>query len=131
MDDKAMKHGAFGWMELMTTDMKAAKTFYTDLFGWEINKLDHSGEMPYDVIKVDGEEVAGLMTIPPQAEGTPPCWGCYITVDDVIQVSEKVKALGGNLIVPPTDIPDVGKFCVLQDPQGAVISAITYVEKKD
>jgi len=129
MDDWAMKHGAFGWMELMTTDLAAARTFYKNLFGWEVERMDGSNEMPYHLIKVDGNEVAGMMTTPPQAKGTSPCWGCYITVDDVNATAEKVSALGGNLIVPPMDIPDVGRFCVLQDPQGAVISAITYQEK--
>jgi len=129
MEDSAMKHGAFGWMELMTSDVNAAKAFYTELFGWEINRADFGGEMPYDVIKVNGDDVAGLMVTPPLAKGTPPCWGCYITVDDVDQTADKVKSLGGVLIVPPTDIPEVGRFCVLQDPQGAVISAITYVAK--
>jgi predicted enzyme related to lactoylglutathione lyase len=50
-----------------------------------------------------------------------------VTVDDVDAVAAKVKAGGGNVLVPPTDVPQVGRFCVFADPQGAVISAITYV----
>ena len=51
----------------------------------------------------------------------------YVTVDDIDATVAKVKELGGNVIVPPTDIPKVGRFSVFADPQGAVISAITYV----
>ena len=74
-----------------------------------------------------GEEgLGGIRSIPPQAEGTPPNWGVYVTVDDVDATAGKAEELGGKILVPPTDIPNVGRFSVLQDPQGAVISAITY-----
>jgi predicted enzyme related to lactoylglutathione lyase len=53
-------------------------------------------------------------------------WGVYVTVDDVDATAAKAEELGGKILVPPTDIPNVGRFCVLQDPQGSVISAITY-----
>jgi predicted enzyme related to lactoylglutathione lyase len=56
----------------------------------------------------------------------PPHWGVYITVDDVDATAAKAQQLGATTIVPPTDIPNVGRFCTFQDPQGAVISAITY-----
>ncbi len=53
-------------------------------------------------------------------------WGIYVTVSDVDATAKKVGELGGKILFPPTDIPNVGRFCVIQDPQGAVISAITY-----
>jgi predicted enzyme related to lactoylglutathione lyase len=58
----------------------------------------------------------------------PPMWGVYVTVDNVDATAKTAEKLGGNILVPPTDIPDVGRSCVIQDPQGAVISAITGVE---
>jgi predicted enzyme related to lactoylglutathione lyase len=70
------------------------------------------------------------MTVPPQAEGTPPNWGCYVTVSDVDATAAKAEELGGKILMPPTDIPNVGRFSVLQDPQGAVISEITYAENE-
>jgi uncharacterized protein len=69
------------------------------------------------------------MPIPSKAEGTPPCWNSYVTVDDIDKTAAKAQELGGTIIVPPSDIPDVGRFAVIQDPQGAVISAITYLKK--
>ena len=83
--------------------------------------------MKYTIVKVGEEGVGGIMPIPPQAQGSPPNWGVYVTVDNIDATAKKAKELGGKVLVPPTDIPNVGRFAVLQDPQGAVISAITYV----
>ena len=83
-------------------------------------------DMNYTVVKVEDEVVGGIMPIPPQAEGTPPNWGGYVTVDDVDATAGKAEELGANILVPLTDITNVGRFFALRDPQGAVISAITY-----
>ena len=113
--------------ELITTDVEAAKAFYSKLFGWEI--LDYAMEgMSYWGLKVNGDEVGGMMAQPPEMAGMPPMWGIYITVDDVDQTAKQVEELGGKILRPPTDIPEVGRFCVFADPQGAVIQAITYVQ---
>ncbi len=125
MNKELFKHGRFSWNELLTTDEEGAKTFYTKLFGWEYEKFP-SEEMTYNVIKAGGEEVGGIMKIPPQAKGQPPIWGIYVTVDSVDETVKLVEKLGGKIHVPPTDIPRVGRFAVLQDPQGAYISVITY-----
>ncbi len=125
MKEDLKKHGAFSWFELMVDDVAAAKDFYSKLFGWEFeNSPMEDGE--YWVIKVDKEMVAGIMKKPPQAAGAPNYWGTYITVDNVDSVAQNAEKNGGKIIVPPTDIPTIGRFCVIQDPQGAVISAITY-----
>ena len=125
MQDRYKQQGAFSWNELMTTDVGAAKEFYTKLFGWAAEDMPMEG-MTYTVLKAGSEEVGGIMAIPPQAEGTPPHWGTYVTVDDVDATAKLAQELGAKTIVPPTDIPNVGRFFVLQDPQGAVIAAITY-----
>ncbi len=128
MKDPFKTHGKFSWCELMTTDVEAAKQFYADLLGWQMNDMPMEG-MTYTVLKAGAEEVGGMMAKPPEAAETPPHWGCYVTVDDVDAVAKKAEALGAKTIVPPTDIPEVGRFYVFQDPQGAVLSLITYVEK--
>lgn len=128
METRPFKHGLFSWNELMTEDVAAAKEFYTQLLGWEGEDMPMETG-PYTVFKVDGEQVAGLMQLPEQAKqmGAPPSWASYITVDDADAVAARVKELGGTILVPPTDIPSVGRFCTFQDPQGAVISVIKYV----
>lgn len=128
MNEDSLKHGAFGWHELMTTDAEAAKAFYSKLFGWEM--VEHPMEdMTYWGLKVNGDEVGGMMNMPPEMADMPPMWGMYITVNDVEQTARQVEDLGGNILRPPSDIPDVGRFCVFADPQGAVIHAITYIKK--
>jgi predicted enzyme related to lactoylglutathione lyase len=127
MSDPRHKHGAFSWFELMTEKVEEAKTFYSQLFGWTLEEMPMSNGS-YWVIKVDEMPVAGLMKKPPQAvaAGAPCYWNTYITVENVDQTAEEAKALGATIVVPPTHIPSVGRFCVIQDPQGTVISAITY-----
>jgi predicted enzyme related to lactoylglutathione lyase len=129
VDEKYKDHGAFSWFELMTSDPGAAKEFYTKLFGWSFEDMP-MGPGTYSVIKVKGqsEGTAGLMATPPEAQGTPPMWSIYITVDDVDATAKLTQELGGKVLVPPRDIPKVGRFCVIQDPQGAVICPISYLE---
>ena len=126
MDEKVMKHGAFSWFELMTNDVDAAKDFYFKLFGWETEKMEMEGGMIYTVVKVNGEAAGGMMAMPSGAGGMPSMWGIYVTVDDVDETARSVKKMGGKVLVAPQDIPQVGRFCVFQDPQGAILSAITY-----
>jgi len=128
MEEKFKKHGAFSWCELMTDDLAAAKKFYSQLFGWTTEEMTMEG-MTYNVLKASEEAVGGMMATPPQAEGTPPHWAAYITVNDVDAVAKKAEALGAKTVVPLTDIPDVGRMYTFQDPQGAVISVITYSDQ--
>jgi len=121
-----MKHGAFGWFELMTTDAEGAKKFYSELFGWEYDDMATECGGTYTVVKVDGEQVAGIMDQPEECKGMPSSWDIYITTDDVDATTAKVEELGGKVLRAPMDIPGVGRFSVIQDPQGAVIMAMTY-----
>jgi len=117
LKDPYKQLGAFSWFELMTTDVKGAKKFYTQLFGWETEDMPMEN-MSYTITKIGDEGVGGIMPIPAEAEGTPAHWGVYVTVDDVDATARKAEELGGKIHVPPTDIPNVGRFCVVQDPQG-------------
>lgn len=128
MKDECKKHGAFSWNELMTTDVESAKKFYTELLGWETEDFPVEG-MNYTVVKPNGDPAGGIMSMPPQCEGMPPHWSVYVTVDDVDAASKKTESLGGKVLYPPTNITDVGRFCVIQDLQGAAICLITYIDK--
>ncbi len=125
MDTKYKLHGAFSWCELLTTDVAEAKRFYSKLFGWTLELAPIPG-MEYTLVKYGGEQMGGIMTIPSAAAGLPPCWGVYVTVDDVDATAKLAVEMGGKVLMPPRDIPQVGRFCILQDPQGAMINAITY-----
>jgi uncharacterized protein len=126
MTDISQKQGAFSWCELMTTDTAAAKDFYSQLFGWEIVDRPMPGMM-YHVLNVGEQGVGGLMAMSPNAPANvPPRWGVYVTVDDVDASVKLVEELGGQIKQPPTDIDESMRFALIQDPQGALLSIISY-----
>jgi len=124
-------HGAFCWNELATTDLGAATSFYKSLLGWEIKEGDApGGGMKYNEIVVGGRHVGGMYSLNEmcgegEAPQMPPNWRIYVAVDDVDASAAKAKELGGKVCVEPMDIPNVGRFCVISDPAGAVFSLIT------
>ncbi len=127
MSNPMKQHGAFSWNELMTSDVDGAKSFYSKMFNWQLE--DVKGDMPYTMAKAGEQEIAGLMPTPPEAAGMPPMWGGYVTVDDVEASANQAVELGGKVLLEARDIPDVGRFCVISDPQGASLNLITYFDK--
>jgi predicted enzyme related to lactoylglutathione lyase len=80
--------------------------------------------MPYTEFKNAGQEIGGMYKLTEQMEGVPPNWVAYWMVDDCDAIANKATAAGGTLSVPPMDIPNVGRFSTIQDPQGAVFAII-------
>lgn len=114
--------GALAWFELMTTDPAKAQDFYTQLAGWTTKTMD-MGTMQYTVAFVGEADVAGMM----KADANVPShWLVYFTVADCDASAAKAGQLGAKTHVPPTDIPDVGRFSVLQDPQGAYFALVRF-----
>jgi len=124
MSDNKPAHGTFCWNELMTRDTKAAGKFYSELIGWEVADSGMPG-MDYSMLKVGGKEAGGMMAMPSEVpDQVPSHWVAYITVDDVDSLVDKVKALGGQVLFGPEDVPGVGRFITVQDPTGATVSLI-------
>jgi len=117
--------GTFCWNEVMTTDVEKAKAFYTQLFGWTSRDVDMGPGGTYTIWMADGKDVGGCMKLTPEMAGVPPHWMAYVAVKDVDATAAQVEKLGGSLIMPPTDIPNIGRFAILKDPAGAVVSFIT------
>jgi predicted enzyme related to lactoylglutathione lyase len=118
-------HGTFIWNELVTRDMPGAEKFYTELLGWKAANSDMPG-MKYTVFKSGDKDSGGLMEMPPDVpKEVSAHWMAYITVDDVDAAAEKTKQLGGQVLHGPQDVPNVGRFCIIQDPTGAVVSLMT------
>lgn len=111
--------GALGWTELMTRDTATAEKFYTQLFGW---KAKVSPE--YTEFSVGATPDAGMMKIDEKWGSVPPHWMPYFQVDDCDGRAAKAKQLGGRVNVGPNDIPNVGRFATLSDPQGATFAII-------
>lgn len=116
-----MHEGEFVWYELLTSDVDAARTFYADVVGWTIvdSGMPH---MRYLLAQVESRNVAGLMTFPPDSPGRSPAWLCHIAVEDVDAMAARIVAAGGAIERAAADIPGVGRFAVVSDPQGAVFT---------
>ena len=110
--------GVFGWVDLGTTDQKAAKKFYGSLFGWKYNDeaLPEGGS--YSMAHRDGKQIAGIGTA---QEGMPPVWSSYIMVDSVDKATDQVTGLGGKVLMPPMDVLDSGRMAFVTDPTGAAV----------
>jgi len=118
------ENGTFGWDELWTTDRKAAAAFYSGLFGWGTKEGDMGAMGVYTEWQNGGQSIGGMMEIAPQMGPVPPNWLPYFMVEDCDATTAKATSTGGKAMVPPTDIPNVGRFSVLQDPQGATFAVI-------
>ncbi|MCO6415398.1 VOC family protein [Siccirubricoccus sp. KC 17139] len=115
-------HGVFIWYELLTSDPQAAASFYGAVLGWKAKVPEIPGvpETGYRLFSTGETEVAGLMALPPGAaeQGMGPGWLGYVGVEDVDAAAAAILAAGGAQHMPPTDIPGVGRFAFLADPQG-------------
>jgi len=124
-DADTSHHGATSWFEEMTTDVGAATKFYTDLFGWTSEVMQMPG-MDYTTFKLGETPIAGMLAITPEMGKMPPHWGTYLTVDDPDEAARKAEELGATILVPLQDIPEVGRFCCIQSPQGVMFYVIKY-----
>jgi predicted enzyme related to lactoylglutathione lyase len=113
----------FVWYELMTTDAKAAQAFYGKVVGWKTQDASQA-TIAYTLLLAGESPMAGLMTMPKDAcdAGAKPAWIGYVGVNDVDACAGRITNAGGAVHVPPTDIPNIGRFAMVADPQGAAFS---------
>jgi len=119
------EYGAPGWFELHTKNVEKAEQFYRDVFGWSV-KTSSDGGMVYRELTPPGSNCpqGGMMELMPQQAGVPPHWLIYFPVEDCDRDVKRVTSLGGKTLMPPMDIPKVGRFAVVQDPAGAAFAII-------
>lgn len=110
------------WFELSTSDQNAAKTFYSNLFGWEIADNPMGPDMVYTIFKLGGQDAAACCTLQPEqkAMGVPPNWAVYIAVENADATVAKITNAGGKVVMAPFDVMDLGRMAVVSDPAGAV-----------
>lgn len=121
--DNAPAASPFVWYELMTSDLPAATHFYQAVLGWQTE--DAGMPFPYTLVSAGGQQLGGLMTLPADAAagGARPAWIGYVAVADCDAAVARAQADGATLCHPPQDIPGVGRFATLLDPQGAAFVA--------
>jgi uncharacterized protein len=112
----------FVWHELMSTDPKQSEAFYARVAGISVTPL---GEEPgYQLLMVGGQPVGGIAGPRPDHDGWPSGgpgahWIAYVGTDDVDAAARTATELGGEVLLPPVDVPGMGRAAVLRDPQGA------------
>jgi uncharacterized protein len=121
----ANQHGDFIWYELLTRDADAAERFYGAVIGWQTRPAVGSNQ-DYRVFGIGGADIGGVMALSETAAcaGMRPGWMGYIGVRDVDAAAAGVVEAGGAQHMPPTDIPGVGRFAMLADPQGVAFYAM-------
>lgn len=117
--------GQVVWPELATPDATGAAAFYTALFGWKTQPETGVAEAQYTEWINGAAHIGGLLPMKgEQWKGVPPYWGMYVTVADCDERTARAGELGGKVCVPPTDIPNTGRFSAIADPQGAMFNII-------
>jgi predicted enzyme related to lactoylglutathione lyase len=125
-ENEGSSRGRFVWFDLMTPDPEAAKAFYPAVTGWGTHLWETPGG-GYTMWMAGEKPIGGIMVMPPEAAaaGGRPHWLAYVTVPDVDATVARAVELGAKVMVPARDIPTVGRFAVIHDPQGAEISPFT------
>jgi predicted enzyme related to lactoylglutathione lyase len=123
---ESTEFGRFVWYDLMSRDTEASKQFYTKVLGWG-TRVDRplmgiEGQPPYTMWTASGVPIAGMVPFGEEY------WLGYIGVADVGGSERQAKDLGGKVLFGPHDIPSVGRFAVIEDPQGAAIAIYQGVE---
>lgn len=118
----AVLPGRFAWHELLTTDPEAAKRFYTEVVGWGTQAWEGNAE--YTLWTNGANPAGGLMALPDELRktGVPPHWLTYISAPDIDAYVKKAEELGAKLLRPVEAVPNVGRFAVMSDPQGAIFN---------
>ncbi|MBX3209324.1 MAG: VOC family protein [Labilithrix sp.] len=116
--------GALCWNEVFTTDVDAAGKFYASVFGWNTEAVDMGPMGVYTLFKRPGEteNAGGMMPMPPNMKGVPPHWLAHIHVASCDASTKKASDLGAKTLMPPVDIPNIGRFSIVQDPTGAALA---------
>lgn len=117
--------GAVSWVETLTRDPAASEGFYTVVFDWKAETQD-TGVTRYTTFMLDGDPVAGMMVMPDTVPADAPAhWSVYFTVAECEPVVKLAMELGAEVLTPIMEI-EIGRFAVLEDPQGAVFELMEY-----
>jgi predicted enzyme related to lactoylglutathione lyase len=118
-----LAQGQFGWVDLSTTDVPAAKDFYAAFFGWQYEDVPTPIGLDYTMCRVDGQLVAGIGPMPPVMAdaGVPSTWNSYVIVKDVDDVAAAAVEHGGAVVMPAMDIMTSGRMAMIAGPDSAVL----------
>jgi predicted enzyme related to lactoylglutathione lyase len=112
--------GTIGWIDLTVNDAETVRDFYREVVGWKVGAVDMGGYQDFTMSTAEKEQmVAGVCHARGSNAALPPVWLIYITVADVDRSAEQVVRKGGKVRIPPRSMGG-GRFCLIEDPAGAV-----------
>jgi predicted enzyme related to lactoylglutathione lyase len=115
------KVGSIGWFDLTVENAVAVRDFYTAVVGWKWSPVDMQGYSDYCMnLPSTGETAAGICHRRGVNAQLPCQWLLYITVENLDQSMARAVESGGKIVAPPRGNAGQGRFCVIQDPAGAV-----------
>jgi predicted enzyme related to lactoylglutathione lyase len=127
--DMGNSGGRFVWYELSTTDVEAAKAFYSAVVGWKTAETS-AGPAGYTLFMAGDTPAAGLTKLPEALRARILTqWSGYIGVGDVDAAAARVKQLGGTIYIPPTDLPNASRLSIIADPQMAMLALVKAGER--
>ena len=118
--------GALCWTELWTNDTAAAADFYSALFGWSADVNESPTGVDYTMFSIGGRPVGGMLAVQPEWGEVPPNWSIYIGTEDLDASLAKAKSMGANSFMPVMEVPDIGRFTMIQDPQGSSFTLMEF-----
>ena len=118
-------NGRWVWHEVMTTDVSVGSEYYRSLFGWGAEEMNMGDAGPYLMFKAGEKAVAGMMAA---QGGAPSCWMAYLGVSDLDAAAAQVPTLGGSIMVPIFEIPNIGRAAIVLDPDGAAFALFQGIE---
>ncbi|MGP9504086.1 VOC family protein [Specibacter sp. AOP5-B1-6] len=121
MNRQGFPAGAPCWIDLLTSDMKRSREFYTALFGWSYESGDEEKYGGCTMACKDGKRVAGLIQNPEDGAGHPDMWSTYLRVDNIDEAVTAAKDAGAIAHMEPMDVPGQGRMAMVGDPGGATI----------
>jgi len=121
-------HGSFCWSELMTRDIDAGGSFYSNLLGWSPKVMDMASG-PYTMFNLGEKPAAGMFEIKKEMGEIPPHWAVYFAVENYDKAASTIQSEGGKLLMDPIEAPGVGKFVTALDPTGAAFAVIQMAKK--
>lgn len=110
----------FIWQELVTTNQETSGKFFSKLLGWNLKQVDAGEFGTYTLFQKEGQDIAGMMNPTHDTPGKGSYWHSYIAVEDIDDCAKQAVVLGGKILVPPHDVPGVGRICAVSDPTGAI-----------
>lgn len=122
--------GTITWADLTVPNASEVRQFYHQVVGWKSEPVDMDGYNDFNMnTPGSGDTVAGICHARGNNAGMPAQWLVYITVEDVDASIAKCKAMSGKVIVAPKGVAGQGRFCVIQDPAGAVVALFEFAKR--